>query len=335
VGATAYVGSCAGKVYAFDIATGDTVWTYDVSGDGASQFHSQPIVDDSTITIATDMGLQIQRGNLYAIDRDTGALRWKQSADPGLPADLVADSTHVYTMSHADELLAIDRADGRIAWRFDTTWEYDPQRHYERMSALPRLKSNPVKHGDTIIVAGRDNVVSALSSATGELLWSYPHDSDITTQLCRAGDQVLFGTDAREMIGLHVADGTPVIMHLLDHIPFWEMSWSDPLLVYLAGGDDARPRHVVALDLFTGDTVWDRELQDPDPKAYWYVPRIHRWKTNVIVGSTHGLLVAYDGELGEPVWTHQLEGAIRGIGHTGDTLLVGTFEGMLYALKFP
>jgi outer membrane protein assembly factor BamB len=275
------------------------------------------------------------RGTLYALDLDDGTLRWKRSVDPGLPSDLVARDGRIYGMTRDDELLAIEPGDGAVAWRFSSTLPRDPAGGEDPAPVIPRLKSNPVACRDAIVSVGRDNTVTAVAAETGELLWSYPHDSDITTQLCRAGDLVVFGTDAREMIGLHVADGTPVTMVPLDHIAFGEMSWNDPLLVYLAGEESARPRHVAALDLSSGDVMWDRELQDPDPKAYWYVPRIHRWKTNVIVGSTHGLVVAYDGELGEPVWTHQLEGAIRGIGHTDDMLLVGTFEGMLYALKFP
>jgi outer membrane protein assembly factor BamB len=104
--------------------------------------------------------------------------------------------------------------------------------------------------------------------------------------------------------------------------------------VFLAAGFEGPARHVSALDLGTGRIEWTRGVPDPDPDVYWYVPRIHRWKSSIIMGSSKGLLVAYDETSGEPVWTQQLEGAIRGIGHAGDVLLVGTFQGMLYALTF-
>jgi outer membrane protein assembly factor BamB len=318
-------------VYAFDVSTGDTLWTYDVSADGAEQFHGHPVIDDSTIVVGTDMGTQ-NRGTLYALNRDDGTLRWKTEADPGLPTDLIAHAGHIYAMTLHDDFLQIDAGDGTVGWATSTTYEYAGD---EDESEMPRTDSNPVLYGDMIIVRRLGNRLKAVTAETGESRWTHPVDATITTQLCLAGERVIFGTETLDMIVLSAESGRADKTYLVDRIPTGTMSFYDPLLVYLAGQNVNRPRHVIALDLTTGDVVWERELEDPDPEAYWYVPRIHRWGTNVILGSNRGLLIAYDVELGEPVWRHQLEGAIRGIGHTDDVLLVGTFEGMLYALRFP
>lgn len=334
MGGTAYVGSCAGRFYSFDITSGDTLWTYDVSVDGAEQFHGHPVVDDSIIVVGTDMGSR-QHGTLYSLNRHDGSLRWKLEGNPGLAADVISRSGLLFTVSLADELIAVDATDGTVAWSTKSTWVHDPDRRVEGGTAPFQVDSNPVLYGDLILVRGRDNVVRAIEAETGEVRWSLPSDASITTQLCLAGDRVVFGTEALELLVVDARSGTVETSHPIDRTPFGTMSYHEPLLIYLAGESNARPRHVVSLDLTTGVVVWERELEDPDPEVYWYVPRIHLWETNVIVGSTKGLLVAYDVELGEPAWRHQLEGAIRGIGHTDDVLLVGTFEGMLYALRIP
>jgi outer membrane protein assembly factor BamB len=197
------------------------------------------------------------------------------------------------------------------------------------------MASNPVIRDGRVIFASHDNTVHAVdAAATGEEAWWQPQDAVITSQLCLVGDSLMFGTDTMEMIVLDANDGSFVAAYPLAHVPVGTMSYRKPLLVFLAAGVEGPPRHVSALDLGTGHIEWSRGVPDPDPDVYWRVPRIHRWKSNVIMGSSKGLLVAYDETSGEPVWMLQLEGAIRGIGHAGDVLLVGTFQGMLHALTF-
>lgn len=319
-------------MYAFDIASGDIQWTFDVSPDGAKQFHGAPILDDRSLIIATDEG-NVARGTLYALDPFDGTLQWKRPVDPGLPSNLVPHGNLLYSIARDDELFAFARDGGAVVWSVRPTagiptgggnWRVTTGRH----------TSNPVVYDDLVVVAGRNNVVCAVEADSGELRWTYIVDAAITTQPCRAGSRVVFGTDEMDVTVLDAGDGSEVAIHPLDRIPFATMAYVAPRVVFLAGGTDARPRYVEAVDLGTGRLLWEHELETPDPKAYWYVPRIHVMNDDVIVGSTNGLVVAYDLASGEIEWTVQLEGPIRGIGHSGDTLLVGTFKGMLYALKY-
>ncbi len=57
------------------------------------------------------------------------------------------------------------------------------------------------------------------------------------------------------------------------------------------------------------------------------------WRQQLLVGDRSGQLIALDPASGEALWTHQLEGQLRGIGSFGDILFVGTIEGTIYALK--
>lgn len=326
------MGSCAGRVYAFDIAVGDTLWTFDVSRDGATQFHGAPVLDDSTLIIATDEG-SVARGTLYALDPFNGAPRWKRPVDPGLPSNLVPRGNLLYSVTRDDDLYAFDPNSGDVVWNVRPTDVVPAGRNIPTRVTAGRHTSNPVVYDDLVIVAGRNNVVGAVDARTGELRWTYIVDAAITTQPCPAGDRIVFGTDQMDVTVLDAGDGSEVSIHPLDRIPFATMAYVEPRLVFLAGGTDARPRHIEAIDLDTGALLWEHELDDPDPRAYWYVPRIHVAYNDAIVGSTNGLVVACDLASGATAWTVQLEGPIRGIGHSGDTLLVGTFKGMLYALR--
>ncbi|MGD2068349.1 MAG: PQQ-binding-like beta-propeller repeat protein [Gemmatimonadota bacterium] len=57
------------------------------------------------------------------------------------------------------------------------------------------------------------------------------------------------------------------------------------------------------------------------------------WEDVVLTGNGRGELLALDLQTGDVRWIARLEGTIRGLGHHDDTLLVGTVEGVLYAVE--
>ena len=72
VGERVYIGSCSGNLYALNAVTGDVDWQYNVSVDGASQFHGNVAYEDDVLWIGTDEGTELMRGNLYAVDCNSG-----------------------------------------------------------------------------------------------------------------------------------------------------------------------------------------------------------------------------------------------------------------------
>ena len=130
MGELVYVGSCAGVFYAFDAATGEIRWSYDVSGDGASQFHGNPLILDSLVIVGTDEG-SMEYGTAYAFERFSGKLYWKSAGHSGVGsnADFGGDSLFFF-VTRDDTLLALSMFDGQPAWTFSTGWQGDDEREY-------------------------------------------------------------------------------------------------------------------------------------------------------------------------------------------------------------
>lgn len=107
-----YVGCRDSKFYALDAASGKLAWSFDNKG---SWVIGSPAVTRDAVYFATsDTGL------FHAVDARTGAERFQASTNswPMFSSPVVAGG-QVYLGTHHGQLLAIDIAGGKIAWRFD------------------------------------------------------------------------------------------------------------------------------------------------------------------------------------------------------------------------
>ena len=327
------MGSCAGNVYGFDVATGELRWSYDVSADGATQFHGSPWISDTILIVGTDMGNE-QNGSLYALQRLTGRLLWKREWDTGLPSNIVGADSLVYLIAQSDEVSAVRVRDGTTRWSFETGWKQDDIPAGEDGRFHSMLQTDLQLINGTLYFAGRNFTVFALDALTGATKWVHPVPAAVTTQLLRSDSVLFVGTESPGIEAISIRDGRELYSHVTDLIPIGGMARSGDLLYYLSGTNPLRPTEVIAHNLSTGQLAWAQTSPGIEDDAYWFVPRIHLWRDDVVVGTSHGHLTGLDRRAGDPKWSHEMDGAIRGIGHSGDSLLlVGTFQGILLALR--
>ncbi len=321
--------------YAFNTVTGEVHWAFDASTDGASQFHGNPLIRDSIIFFGSDAGNRSPTGTLYALNRLTGKLLWKTASDAGLPSDLCAHDSLLYVVTGAGRLVAVETGSGGQVWTFEGAREFDSL-------ALPgtpggnsrsMFRSSPALYQGKVLLARPDSTVHCLDARTGRRVWSRPIDRRITSQLCVVNETVAFGTENQQMVYLDAATGTPVRRQHLDVTPVRGMSYTSSRLVFLGAEEDSPPRHLCAIAPADGEVRWQVSVDDSDSRASWYSPRVHIWEDKVIVGSTNGRLAAYSLDDGALIWSCHLTGRVRGIGHDASLLFVGTYDGMLYALK--
>jgi len=330
-----YIASCSGNVCAVDLATGKLAWEYPVDPDGGTQFHGNPALVGDLILFGTDQGFGERVGSLYALDRRTGEARWHRRIDPGLPSDLEVDGSFVLGVTLDDRVVSVNWSDGEVRWQSAGSATEDPDvGMYEDIRGTTLASSCVVSRGRACL-AGRDQTVRGLNAETGELVWSVPAAAGITTRLSASDSELVFGSADYNLNYLDRESGKVLRTQRMPLIPQEAMQWRDGRIYFLGGFEDARPEDVLSVDAQTGDVLWHARIPDTSANAYWYVPRLHFWDGSVIVGSTHGLVVAYDEITGDVRWQKRLEAPIRGIGSSGDMLLVGNFDGTLFALRRP
>jgi outer membrane protein assembly factor BamB len=335
VGDILYVGSCAGRFYAFENQTGDVLWTFDVSQDGAEQFHGTPLIADSIIVFGTDEGSQ-GPGTLYALDRRTGELIWKSGDHYGMATEpAIGRDSLVFAVTRDDSLLALNLHSGEPVWSFFSGWYRSDESEYESMIAIPKLMSSPLIMDDWVIMVGRNNVIYKLRMNDGAVEDSISIVHIVTSDPVVVGKKLLLGLSNHT---LATYDPTNNMIDMLCDLPYMAlggMAVSDERIVFLAGYEDDRPANVVSIDRSDCELVWDVFVDDDDSTAFWYVPRVHVWRDWIIVGSTTGRVVLLDAGSGDAVGEFSCDNPVRGIGHSDSLLFVGTFNGLLYALSVP
>lgn len=106
-----------------------------------------------------------QPRELMAIDADTGQSRWQKTTTVA-PMTLCADGEHVL-YHDGERVVCLDLANGEPIWDAPAA-----RRESITMNFGPRV----VIHDDVVLFAGGDRKMTAFAVATGETLWSAPHD---------------------------------------------------------------------------------------------------------------------------------------------------------------
>lgn len=269
-----------GFAFAADAATGAIEWTF---GETEDKVRVSPTVVDDTVYLGS------QDDHLYAVNRETGTLRWRFDAGSAVqsPPTVVGDTAYV---AAGLDLIALDVADGSQRWRNDIATFSDigspavldgeiyiaTNRSVLAVNAElgtvdweTRLDVNvgglgdAVVHGGTVYVPGYGSEAAfALDAGTGDLLWSF-HEPRTTVPCVPT-----------------VADG----------------------LVYVNTGD-LREEYatVYAIDTETGDSVWTYE---DDSDGFRSSATVH--DGILYIGNWDAELLALDAATGELQWSESL-----------------------------
>jgi outer membrane protein assembly factor BamB len=173
-------------------------WSYNIHQDGnQTSFHGNPLITDQLILIGTDKSCAAGSiGHVYAFDRATGTVRWKYGT-AGTPTDIVHIGSTVYAASFADELIALNFADGGLRWKF-ATGTPNPD------CSLPPA---PVVVGDRIFYAGLNGMLYGLDGQTGKLLWKHDLGQPATTKLSIIGNSLYMGNSTNRIFRISTDDG--------------------------------------------------------------------------------------------------------------------------------
>jgi outer membrane protein assembly factor BamB len=99
------------------------------------------------------------------------------------------------------------------------------------------------------------------------------------------------------------------------------------LFVFLDWAQDGG--EIAAIDTLLAGVSWRRSPPEGDS---WTSARPHVVGDHVVVGSNNGLVQAYRAVDGEPAWSFQLDGTVRGMGFSEDAAFVGMLDGKVYCI---
>jgi len=195
-------------------------------------------------------------------------------------------------------------------------------------SSWPGLSVNE----DTAYLAYNE-YVRAVDLSSGREVWSYPPEAD--RKLTFYAPPAI-GPDGIVVIGGYNNE----ILALAPNNSYVNILWSfEEATDRIIGGpviiDDivlvpSADMHLYALDLETGESVWDKPFEAQH--ALWSSPKIKDGR--IYLASLDHHIYALDLETGREVWRADLSSAISDSPSlTEDLILAGTVEGILYALN--
>lgn len=318
-------------------------------------FESSPIIvhvdGKSTVYVA---GLNVNvKGHLYAIDLESGEVKWTFEIEEGFVSPPAWRDGRIYLGDMAGMIYCVDE-DGKQIWQYETQGE---------------ISSSPNFYESLVLVGSQDATLYALDQKTGELKWSHAIDDQIQCGATIAGDRCfLAGCDAKlhiidlktgkEVDSVEIGSPTGTTAAVLGEAAyfgteegsFFSIDYTDAKALWryqdpkgatsIRSSAAVTPKHVVfgarnrkvtALNPKTGSEIWSTTLKAKiDGSPIIAGDRVH-------IGSTDGRLYTLDIADGKILWQKEFGGSFMGapaiIGGETPRLVVATERGVVYCLK--
>ncbi len=341
-GDTVY-GNTTTAAFALAAANGSVRWLTPLGSPPGTPVTIAPAVADGTVYTATTAQRPGGRGELVALDAETGAVRWRFDTieEPwrfpeafgggawGTPT--VDEDGRVYwgtanpnpwggtderpnggsypgPARYTSSLVVLGADDGRLAW-FDQVTPHDI-RDYD-------FQNPPVLVDDLVVGGGKAGRVIAWNRASGARVWETEvglHRND-RGPLPPRRIQVCPGFLGGVETPLAVADGR-IFVPVVDRCYPESDRGSGNLGFYQVEPADGTGR-LSALDLETGRLLWERRLPQP-------VFGCATVSNDLVLTSTYdGTIYAFDAETGTTVWKTRAQAGINACpAVAGDLLLV-------------
>ena len=289
VGSYLYVGSKAyGKVYAFNTTSGAARWVYPRQGNLDGAVIGGLAMNGGNVYFGT------ADGKVYALDAETGDLKWDTRTGGGIWSTPVIDGNTLYIGSLDKKFYALDVTNGNQKWTpfeiggaIATTPAVDnnlvyfgsfDKHFYAVEAASGKLKwrspdeagswfwSKPVIVNDVVYAACLDGKVYAFDAQTGHLVADMDLGSPISSSPVLIGSSVIVTTEAGLLFSLDTSRNQAKLLVDIQELDEEELSVYSPLaasdgIVFIHGQTKKYGSYLYALDAGTGARVWRYPLQ--------------------------------------------------------------------------
>lgn len=280
-------------------------------------FHGDVFIGPNTVVASADVdpGAGVEAG-VHAFDRATGRQLWKYPAGRGVIGAVVGSGARVFAYTARGDLIALNLGSGKLEWTHPLrapVWE------------------SPAVVRSRVFAASADGSVYAVNAATGRVEWQQKLPASVSTSVRASEADVYLGTSDGTMYRLDQNDGA--IRGSLKVDPALTPA-SVPLIagtavLVLLVDQQADYRALASLDPNMTRINW--RVASPDR---WTTTRVFQTANTILLGTPSGEITAYCAADGSLAWSHKLGSApIRAIGGAEKTLLAGTPQGTLYAIR--
>ena len=183
-----YVGSGDDKVYAFNTATGQLIWSAAI-GAPAAEVASSPAVANGAVYVGAP------DGRLYAFNAATGQPIWNATTGNIINSSPAVANGMVYVGSEDYKLYAFNAATGQPSWSA-ATGSYI-------------IDSSPAIANGMVYVGSEDGKLYAFNAATGQPTWSAATGQPIYSSPAVANGVVYVGS-GNKLYALNAATGQPI-----------------------------------------------------------------------------------------------------------------------------
>ncbi len=326
----AYVGTTSGIFNAINLKDGSFAWAVPIG----RPIYGEALVTDDAVFFTCD------NGYLYKLARADGKELWKYDLGGERVARVLMHQT-VFEWDHrspkpafADGVLYVGSADGSFhavrADRGERLWRFETN---------GRIRSDALILGTHVIFGNFDGLLTALDRATGKEVWKRETRAFVNASPALVGDKVIVANRGGLVAALNPDTGVPIWRALL-----WGSAAESTAVPYdeyfYIGASDLR--RITCYDPKDARVVWRTDIYG----VTWGRPVV---TAKVVYACAVGFepyqiqhfggISALDRATGKILWRWEAphgadlyeSGFAAGPTLAGDTLLVGSVNGILYA----
>ena len=262
---TLLIGAISGTLYAFDAATGDEKWRYDVGGPilGTVNLHrsSKEGGADRVYVIGQD------DGTLHSIDLESGTRVWKAEAIDRCDGSPSIGGDAIIFGSCAAALHVFSAQDGRLTKNI----EIDDDSQIAGGVALA---------GDSVFSGSHSGYLIHANSKTGKIVWiNEDSEDEVLTTPAVSGDWVVFTSYDGLVYGLERTTGLKKWSFDTEGWPTSPVIAADKVVLSADGV-------LYLLRLDTGEKIWSYEVSDE-------ATSLAIIRGMIVVGSEDGTITAF------------------------------------------
>ena len=139
-------------------------------------------------------------------------LLWKYKTIDGVVTTCAIVGDHVFVPGLSGTLTCLERATGKVVWKYRSIESNDPDEF------APGFKAGPTITKTLVLLGDEDGLFHAVDRRTGKKKWIFRTEAEIAGGASVVGDHVIFGSHDSNLFCLKIADGSVV----------WKFQTEDP-----------------------------------------------------------------------------------------------------------